>query len=195
MRAMPWDFQRPGADECRGWGHPCAGSTEGLRNKLANGAGPAANLKQLPSYHNETLAWTGPIAASVGCSYAPCSAMSSFLPPGRNSQRAAGVGVISLARLLVVGRRTARLLPGARDSPMAAPYAAGLGRKSLYESHALQDRAGVAAIPSSDAPGRHRCAGGGGSARERRGRSTDCCYLVTPGIIQANLCRLGRDWL
>src|SRR6516165_8635830 len=92
MRAMPWDFQRPGADECRGWGHPCAGSTEGLRNKLANGAGPAANLKQLPSYHNETLAWTGPIAASVGFSYAPCSAMSSFLPPGRNSQRAAGVG-------------------------------------------------------------------------------------------------------
>ena len=130
MRAMPWDFQRPGADECRGWGHPCAESTEGLCNKLANGAGPAANLKQLPSYHNETLAWTGPIAASVGFSYAPCSAMSSFLPPGRNSQQAAGVGVISLARPLVVGK--AHSAPPSRSAGLS--YGGPLGGRSREET-------------------------------------------------------------
>ena len=34
-------------------------------------------------------------------------------------------------------------------------------------------------------------AGGGGSARQRRGR----CHLIKPGVIQANLYRLGRDRL
>ena len=38
----------------------------------------------------------------------------------------------------------------------------------------------VAAIPSGDAPRRHRRAGDGGLAEERRERSNGCGYLIKP---------------